>query len=119
VNQIRQFLAVDAARIHQRTLYVADVHNIDVLQFAQTIQRAFEAPPVRQVPLSVLKAIAAGGDIMKKLGVANPPLTSFRLANLLAPMDYDLSETRAVAGPSPYNMDEGVRATVDWIRAHG
>ena len=119
VHQIRQFLSVDAARIHQRTLYVADLDNIDVLQFAQTIQRAFGAPPVRQVPLSLLKTIAFSGDMMKRLGVANPPLTSFRLGNLLTPMEYDLSATREVAGPSPYNMEEGVRTTVDWIRTYG
>jgi len=119
VHQIRQFLAVDAARINGRTFYVSDDRNIEVLEFAQSIQRAFQAPPVRQVPLAVLTAIAKSGDVLKKLGMSNPPLTTFRLNNLLTPMDYDMTATREVAGPSPYDLDQGVRATVEWMLQHG
>jgi nucleoside-diphosphate-sugar epimerase len=119
VHQIRQFLAVDAAKVRGRTFYVSDDHNMDVLQFALSIQKAFAAPPVRQVPLPVMKSIAVAGDILKKLGMSNPPLTSFRLNNLLTPMQYDMSATTDVAGPAPYTLDEGVRITADWILKHG
>ena len=119
VHQIRQFLSVDAAKVNGRTFYVSDDHNMDVLEFAQTIQRAFHAPPVRQVPLGVMHALAKTGDVLKKLGMSNPPLTSFRLNNLLTPMDYDMSATVAVAGPSPFTLEAGVRSTVDWILQHG
>jgi GlcNAc-P-P-Und epimerase len=119
VHQIRQFLAADAAKVHGRTFYVSDDRNMDVLEFAQTIQRAWGAPPVRQVPLPVMKTMAAVGDMLKKLGMSNPPLTSFRLNNLLTPMDYDMSATLAVAGPSPFSLEQGVQQTVEWIRQHG
>ena len=119
VHQIRQFLAVDAALVNGRTFYVSDDENMDVLQFAHSIQKAFGAPPVRQVPLFVMKALASTGDVLKKLGMSNPPLTSFRLNNLLTPMHYDMAATRAVAGPAPYTLDEGVRLTVDWILQNG
>jgi nucleoside-diphosphate-sugar epimerase len=119
VHQIRQFLAADPARVNGRTFYVSDDRNMDVLEFAQTIQRAFHAPPVRQVPLAVLEALAKSGDVLKKLGMSNPPLTSFRLNNLLTPMNYDMSATRDVAGPAPWSLEKGVRATVDWMLQHG
>jgi nucleoside-diphosphate-sugar epimerase len=119
VHQIRQFLTVDASRVNGRTFYVSDDYNMDVLQFAHSIQRSFEAPPVREVPLFVLQALAKTGDVLKKLGMSNPPLTSFRLNNLLTPMDYDMSATRLAAGPAPYSLDEGVRITVQWILQHG
>ena len=119
VYQIRQFLSVDQAKIDKRTFYVSDDQNMDVLEFAQIIQEAFEALPVRQVPMAVLQMLAYSGDLLKKLGVSNPPLTSFRLRNLLTPMNYDMSATREVAGPAPYTLKEGVRATVDWILQHG
>ena len=119
IYQIRQFLSVDEAKIDKRTLYVSDDQNMDVLEFAQVIQEAFEAPPVRQVPMALLQVLAHTGDLLKKLGVSNPPLTSFRLSNLLTPMNYDMSATREVAGPAPYTLKEGVRATVDWILQHG
>jgi nucleoside-diphosphate-sugar epimerase len=119
VHQIRRFLTVDADRMNRRTFYVSDDRTMDVLEFAQLIQQAFGAPPVREVPMVILQTLAHTGDLLKKLGVSNPPLTSFRLHNLLTPMDYDMSATVAVAGPAPYTLKEGVQITVDWIRQHG
>ena len=119
VYQIRQFLTVDASRIDKRTFYVSDDGNMDVLEFAQLIQEAFGAPRVRQVPMPVLQALAHAGDLLKRAGMSNPPLTTFRLNNMLTPMNYDISATRDVAGPAPYTLKEGVRATVDWILQHG
>jgi nucleoside-diphosphate-sugar epimerase len=118
VHQIRQLMAVDAREIDKKTLYVSDDRNMDILEFAQAIQAAFGAPPVRQVPMAVLQGLAHAGDLLKRFGVPNPPLTSFRLGNLLTPMEYDMSKTCKVAGPSPYTLEEGVRITVDWIRQH-
>jgi nucleoside-diphosphate-sugar epimerase len=119
VNQILQFLFVDAARIDKRTFYVSDDQNMDVLDFAHLIQQAFGAPAIREVPLAVLQGLAIAGDLLKKMGVSNPPITSFRLANLLTPMDYDLSLTTQVAGPAPYTLGAGVQSTVEWILKHG
>jgi GlcNAc-P-P-Und epimerase len=119
VHQIRQFLAVDAAKVNRRTLYVSDDRNMDVLEFAQIIQRAWGARPIRQVPLALMKSLALAGDALKALGMSNPPLTSFRLSNLLTPMNYDMSATIAVAGPSPFSLEQGVQRTVEWIRQHG
>jgi len=119
VHQIRSFLTVDPSKIDKRTFYVSDDENMDVLEFAQLIQRTFGAPPVREVPMVVLKTIAHAGDLLKVMGMSNPPLTSFRLHNLLTPMNYNLSATREVAGPAPYSLQEGVQITVDWIRQHG
>lgn len=119
VSQIRQILSVSASKVDKRTLYVSDLENIDVLEWALLIREAFGAPPVHQVPLPVLKAVAWSGDVLKRVGMKHPPLTSFRLNNLLTPMNYDMSATREVCGLSPYTMEEGIRTTVEWIRRHG
>ena len=119
VHQIEQFLSVDTSKIDKRTFYVSDDQNMDVLEFGRLIQQAFGAPPIREVPFAVLQGLAIAGDVLKKMGVSNPPITSFRLSNLLTPMDYDLSLTRQVAGPSPYTLKAGVQLTVEWILKHG
>jgi len=119
VHQIGQLLSVDAFRMDKRTFYVSDDRNMDVLEFAQLIQQAFEAPPIREVPLAMLQGLAVAGDVLKKMGVSNPPITSFRLSNLLTPMDYDLSLTTQVAGPAPYTLRAGVQSTVEWILKYG
>lgn len=119
VHQIRKFLTVDSERIDRRTFYVSDDQNTDVLEFAEAIQDAFGAPRVRQVPLAVLQTLAHAGDLLKWMGVANPPLTSFRLGNLLTPMNYDMSATCDLTGAAPYTLKDGVRTTVDWILQNG
>lgn len=119
VHQIMQFLSVDASKIDKRTFYVSDDENMDVLEFGRLIQKSFGAPPIREVPLVVLQGLAIAGDVLKKVGVSNPPITSFRLSNLLTPMDYDLSLTKEVAGPAPYSLGTGVELTVEWILKHG
>jgi len=105
--------------VHGRVFYVADYQPIEIRNMAESIREAFEAPAVRDVPTTILRTLARAGDGFKTLGWKNPPLTSFRLSNLRTQMVYDLSTTQAVAGPCPYTMEEGVRATVDWIKQHG
>ena len=119
VSQIRMFSSLDASKVDKRTFYVSDVRNMDLLEFAREIQAAFGAPPVREAPMTLLRAIACGGDILKAVGMQNPPLTSFRLGNLLTPMNYDMSSTFESAGPDPYSLKDGVEATVEWILQHG
>ncbi len=48
--------------------------------------------------------------------MSDPPLTSFRVDNLLTEMVYDSGPTQRIAGELPFTMAEGVRATVEWLR---
>jgi nucleoside-diphosphate-sugar epimerase len=119
VHQMRAMLHAPADQIGRRTFYVSDDGPMDVLEFAQLIQQAFHAPPVRQAPTALLHGLARVGDGMKRVGFKNPPLTSFRLKNLLTNMDFDLSATTQVAGPAPFSLRLGVEQTVEWMKAHG
>jgi len=119
VHQIRGILSADPAQVHRRTFYVSDDGPMEVLEFARTIQTAFHAPPVRQAPYALMKTLAIAGDGMKQIGFRNPPLTSFRLKNLLTNMVFDLSATTRVVGPAPFSLQRGVEQTVEWIHCHG
>ena len=68
------------------------------------------------MPLSFLKAIALVGDLLKKFGYKNPPLTSFRLNNIVTDMVYDLSTLELVCGQLPYGLEDGVKITTKWIK---
>jgi GlcNAc-P-P-Und epimerase len=119
VHQIKQFLSVPEDLVHGRTFYVADYLPLEIREMAETIREAFGAATVRDVPICVLRVLAAAGDGVGKLGWKNPPLTSFRLKNLRTQMVYDMSSTQEIAGPCPYTMKQGVRETVEWIKQHG
>ena len=64
-------------------------------------------------PLTVIAKI---GDFLQVLGWKNPPLTSFRLNNLITNMVYDMSDLENLCGKLPYNLEEGVKITADWMK---
>jgi GlcNAc-P-P-Und epimerase len=112
------FLLLTAAERHVcgRTFYLADYEPIELRSWAESIRAAFSAPPVRDVPLALLSFAARIGDVLKHLGVRNPPLTTFRLANMTTDAAYDLTPLQEICGAVPYGVQDGVRLTVQWMR---
>jgi nucleoside-diphosphate-sugar epimerase len=100
-----------------KTLYLADEEPYDLLDFAQEIREAWGAPPVRQVPLPVLSAIARIGDASMAMGVRFP-LHSYRLRNLLTDMGIRANAVRTHCGPQAWSRRDGVAATVQWMRTN-
>lgn len=103
---------------HRRTFYVADYQPVELRTWAEGIRAALDAPAIRDVPLPFLRAGARVGDVLKLAGMRNPPLSSFRLNNLLTDAVYDLEPTRSLCGPLPFSTRDGVAATVAWMRNH-
>lgn len=122
-NTVAQLLALLAApheAIQGRVFYLADYEPIDVLEWAGEIRRATDGlSSVKTVPLAVLRGLARTGDVLKRLGWVNVPLTSFRLDNLLTEMIYDMGPMQEIASTLPASAPEGVLQTVAWMRAAG
>ena len=118
-NAVRQLAALTEApaeRLHRRVLYLADYEPVVVSEWADMIQREWGAAPIKEVPLGVLQVAAKAGDGLKHLGWKNPPLTSYRLRNLLTPSPQDMEPLRELCGPLPCTQQEGTRRTIEWLR---
>lgn len=107
---------VDACKVHAKTFYLADYQPVDVRQWADTIAVAFGKSKIPEAPLFLMRLVAAGGDMCKRLGVRNPPLTSVRLNNLLTSAVFDMNPMRSLCGEPPYTLEAAVRITVEWMR---
>jgi nucleoside-diphosphate-sugar epimerase len=118
VYQIERILEAPVEKVNGRTLWLADYPPLHLRDWADKIQRALGAKPIRTAPLPLLKLAAAAGDVAKVVGWNNPPLTSFRLNNLITEMVYDTSELENVVGPLPYSTEQGVDITTGWLRTH-
>ncbi len=116
VLQIQRYMDAPDELVAGHAFFVGDYPPIEVLEWSRTIQKELGSRPIREIPYSVLKSMAIVGDGLKKLGMSQPPLTSFRLSNLTIQLEYDLSRERAVCGPSKFSMPEGVKRTVDWMK---
>ena len=119
VRQLDKLLGSPDEVVHGRTIYLADYPPVRVEEMADCIQREMGAKKIRSVPLRALKPAAMAGDALKRLGWREPPLTTFRLNNLVAQMVYDLTPLEQIVGPLPYTMEDGVKITVNWLRAQG
>ena len=101
--------------LNKKTLYLCDYQPIDVLEWANQIAVRYGRKPPREVDIKLLEVLAKSGDLLKVLGYKNPPLTSFRLDNLLTDMIHDTSELEKFCGPLPFTQSEGIHATLKWL----
>jgi len=116
---LQQLLDAPSHLVSKKTLYLADYPPIDIAEMANTIQQALGVAPIRSVSIGLLRSAAWVGDCLKVLGWREPPLTSFRLNNLLTPMVHNTDPLQAVVGDLPYPMQQGVEITVNWLRIAG
>ncbi len=116
--QLHRLMTAPGAEVLGRMFFLADYPPIEVRDFADRISAALGRRSAMAVPLPVLSALAGVGDALERAG-HRAPLTSFRLANLLTPMVYDVSPLSMATGTPPFDLDEGVTITVDWMRREG
>jgi GlcNAc-P-P-Und epimerase len=103
---------------NRKTFYLCDDPPLEVGVWADEIASALGRSRPKRVPLFVLKIAALAGDFLKLIGMKNPPLTCFRLANLTCQMIHDGEFLKTSMGPAPYSTKEGVAETVKWLRLH-
>jgi nucleoside-diphosphate-sugar epimerase len=113
--QLHRLMTAPAADVLGRTFYLGDAPPIEVRTLADRISATMGRRPPKTVPISVLRVIARAGDVAQRAGI-RAPLTSFRLANLITPMVFDVDALMRIAGPLPYDEAAGVTATVAWMR---
>lgn len=119
-NSVHQLLTLSQASpevFHGRTFYLCDYPPIEVSEWADEIADEIGVKRPRRVPIGVLGAAAKAGDLLKSCGMKNPPLTSFRLNNLTTQMPHDTEFLERSVGDLPFSRKEGVRLTVEWLRA--
>jgi nucleoside-diphosphate-sugar epimerase len=107
------------ASVPGRTFYLTDYEPVRVREWAEVITQEMGIKPPRQIPLGALRVAARAGDVAMKLGWKSPPLTSFRLRNMLTGSVSETGPLQAVVGPLPYTLEEGVAMTVKWLRDVG
>ena len=119
VHEIHKINLAPRELIDQKTFYVADEQPADLYDMANLIRQASNAGKILHIPLWAAKTAALCGDIIKKMGWRNVPLTSFRLNNILTEYVFDMRPVMEIAGELPYSLKTGVEETVQWLREAG
>ncbi len=117
VFQLDKLLTAPARLVHAKVFYLSDYEPLEIGAWGREIALAFGVHPPREIPLLILRAIAKVGDFVKKIGVQNPPLTSFRLNNMLTEAVFDQEQLYNIVGDCPYSLEQGVAETVRWLQS--
>ena len=119
VQQLATVAETSSSEMDGSTVYLADSPPIEVRDMANRIQRELGSRPILTLPRVMLEPAALVGDLLQRFGWAEPPLTSFRLNNLLTEMVYDTAALVRLVPRPRYSLDDGVRQTVTWMREQG
>lgn len=115
VCQIDRLLYADFAAAQGRALYLCDP-AVQILQWAKIIAAKSGGRMPHEVPYALLWLGAKIGDRLAAMGVRHPPLTSFRLDNLITDMNIDYMLAQSVVGPAPFSIEDGTDITCDWLK---
>lgn len=119
VTQLERLSFADLSLVRGKTFYLADYQPVELRSWAESIRQAFDAPNVKEAPLWLLRVAATAGDVLRSMGMKNPPLTSFRLGNLTTEAVMDTAPLEKVCGSIPYGLQQSVLITTDWIKRAG
>jgi nucleoside-diphosphate-sugar epimerase len=113
--EVVSIVAAPPTDVVGRTFYLADYVPMELAAWANSISIACGRGRIRDVPLGFLRLAALCGDAARSLGYANPPLTRFRLDNLLTSAVFDMSPVARLCPILPVSTEEGVRLTLEWL----
>ena len=116
-HQYLKLLEAPAQKLHRKTFYLADYQPLSLRDWADALQREMGARTIRTIPGPLAGFAARTGDIINALGMRSFPFNSFRLNNILTEYELDLSETEELCGPLPFDVEQGIKETVAWLRA--
>ena len=104
-------------QVDGETYYLGDYPEHSIQEWADIIRlKSGRTGKTLVLPVAVLWVIAYFGDVLKKMGWYDPPLTTFRLMNLLTGSHYPIEKIQKIVGQLPYTIEDGVHQTLEWMR---
>jgi len=116
VYQIVKLLEAPSELIHKQIFYLSDYEEITIKDWANMISLKLKGRQVRTIPEPIVKLLAWGGDVLKLVGIKEPPFSSFRLRNMRADTSkIPLENLKRITGSLPYTIEQGIEETIAWF----
>jgi GlcNAc-P-P-Und epimerase len=116
VYQIEKLLDAPNTLTHSKTFYLTDYPPIEVNHWANLIAQKNGKQKVREAPIWFLATLAFAGNLLKKMGMKKPPLTTFRLNNIITNMVYNTQNLENICGKLPDSTETGIEKTLEWLK---
>lgn len=112
--QLAEILDRPASHVTGRVLYLGDPIG-DVRDFVDAFHRAWHGRPAPTLPAGLARTLARGGDALGRIGLP-VPIDMGRYRSLSTDYPVPIDRTFELLGHSPYDLEEGTRHTVAWLR---
>ena len=115
IHMMMELLLSEERNIVGNTFYLADYPWYSTRKWANTIQQVLNSREVPTAPKWLLRIIGFIGDGIKAITKIDPPLTTFRLNNMLTGGSYPVDNTKQICGDLPYDLKDSVYQTAKWM----
>ena len=120
VHELDRLLHAPREQVDDKLFYLSDYEVTTIRQWADLICDEMGKRRPVTIPSVAMKAVARVGDVFFRMGWHDVPLQSRRLRNMWSDtVTFDMGPTEDVVGPLPYDLKQGVKITVDWMRQEG
>ena len=117
VHMMQHLLLHPDRQVDGQTYYLGDYPEHSIQEWADQIRQMLGRNGKTPVsPVYILWGLASIGDLLKRMGWQDTPLTTFRLKNILTGAHYPIGKTQKLVGQLPFSMKDGVRQTLEWMR---
>lgn len=114
--QLVRLAEVPQVDVDGQTFYVGDEPVRSTL-WLDAFGRALTGKPVRRIPGILLKILAQLGEISGRIGGPSP-INRGRLERMTSDFAVPMEKTFSTLGQPPYNLQQGVARTVQWLKQH-
>ena len=101
------------------TYYLGDYPENSIQEWADLIRKKLGKGKTPVLPITIMKIMAFAGDILKRSGWKDVPITTFRLNNMLTGSHYPIEKTKDIVGDLPHTFEDGVNQTLSWMHEQG
>jgi nucleoside-diphosphate-sugar epimerase len=116
VFQVSKMLGAPKESVHEKIFYVSDYDVFTIQEWANLLSIKFRGKRVRNIPAWLIAGLARMGDIMKRIGIKEPPISTFRLKNMKTDTSrIPLESIKKLTGSLPYDLKSAVDETVTWF----
>jgi nucleoside-diphosphate-sugar epimerase len=116
VAELMSLMRCSPDRMNGETFYLADYDSTTIRKWADEISSQVRGARNPTAPPWIVRTAARAGDVLQRLGIADPPLSSFRLRNLCTnTAEVPIESMKSVIEILPFSEEDGVRQTLQWL----
>jgi len=117
VYMMQKLLFYPEKYVDGQTFYLGDFPEISIQDWADKIRMMSGRRGKTMIfPIWILWGFAYFGNFLIKMGWDNPPLTTFRLKNMLTGANYPIEKIKKFVDKLPFSTQDGILQTLKWMR---